>query len=274
MTPQQFADAYLHTAQLVTAGTGINAYVLLAQWANETDWGNVVVGNNLGNIRCSPTTFCQFATLEDFAQTCIATFHNGYYAAVLAAVTPAEQLAAIVASPWDAHHYGGSLAAFYTQLPVPPPPSPPPTPRRSFTMATATSLHQFCRGADNALWHRRRKAGAWSDWTRLGGALGTDVVAPAQDEQGALVASVVGTDAKFYDFVSTDDGLTWAESGPHGGGDGLVAVGAAAAAAVDLSPVLQAIQAISVSALSPAQAAQLQQAADILTRLEAAFRAA
>lgn len=116
MTPQQFHDAYFATAEQVSAGTGIDPIALLAQWANETDWGNVVVGNNLGNIRCSSTSFCRYATLSDFAQSCIATFHNGYYSGVLAAVGPLAQLAAIVASPWSAGHYGGSLESFYTPL--------------------------------------------------------------------------------------------------------------------------------------------------------------
>jgi hypothetical protein len=116
MTPAQFAGAYNATARTVSDGTGIDNVVLLAQWANETAWGTVVVGNNLGNIRCSPTTFCQYATLADFAIACIATFHNGFYNAVLAATTPQTQLAALVASPWSSNHYGGSLDSFYQPL--------------------------------------------------------------------------------------------------------------------------------------------------------------
>lgn len=116
MTPAQFAAAYNPTAQVVSRGTGIDNVVLLAQWANETAWGTVVVGNNLGNIRCSPTTFCRYATLDDFATACIATFHNGFYNAVLAATTPEAQLAALVASPWSSNHYGGNLHPFYDPL--------------------------------------------------------------------------------------------------------------------------------------------------------------
>ena len=116
MTPAQFADAYRATARTVSEGTGIDDVVLLAQWANETAWGTVVVGNNLGNIRCSPTTFCRYATLDDFATDCIATFDNGFYNAVLAAKTPEDQLAAIVASPWSSGHYGGTLHTFYDPL--------------------------------------------------------------------------------------------------------------------------------------------------------------
>ena len=116
MTPAQFAAAYNSTAQAVGRGTGIDNVVLLAQWANETAWGTVVVGNNLGNIRCSPTTFCRYASLGDFVTACIATFHNGYYNAVLAATTAEAQLAALVASPWDSNHYGGTLHPFYDPL--------------------------------------------------------------------------------------------------------------------------------------------------------------
>jgi hypothetical protein len=116
MTPAQFAATYNPTAQLVGQGTGIDNVVLLAQWANETAWGTVVVGNNLGNIRCSPTTFCRYATLDDFATACIATFHNGFYNAVLSATTAEDQLAALVASPWSSNHYGGTLHPFYDPL--------------------------------------------------------------------------------------------------------------------------------------------------------------
>src|SRR6267143_4017112 len=116
MTPAEFAATYNPTAHAVGRGTGIDNVVLLAQWANETAWGTVVVGNNLGNIRCSPTTFCRYATLDDFATACIATFHNGYYNAVLAATTAEAQLAALVASPWDSGHYGGTLHPFYDPL--------------------------------------------------------------------------------------------------------------------------------------------------------------
>lgn len=116
MTPSDFAATYRPTADQVAAGTGIDPIALLSQWAAETAWGSVVVGNNLGNIRCSPTAFCQYATLNDFAIACIATFHNGLFGPVLAATNAVDQLNAIVASPWSAGHYGGSLAAFYQPL--------------------------------------------------------------------------------------------------------------------------------------------------------------
>src|SRR2546421_12184801 len=107
MTPAQFAAAYNSTAQAVGRGTGIDNVVLLAQWANETAWGTVVVGNNLGNIRCSPTTFFRYASLADFVTAYIATFHNGYYNAALAATTDDAQPAALVGSPRGRDQYGG-----------------------------------------------------------------------------------------------------------------------------------------------------------------------
>src|SRR2546423_14520360 len=116
MTPAEFAATYNPTAHAVGDGTGIDNVGLLAQWANETAWGTVVVGNNLGNIRCSPTTFCRYATLDDFAAACIATFHNGSYNSVLAAKTAEAQLAALVASPWSSSHYGGNLHPFFDPL--------------------------------------------------------------------------------------------------------------------------------------------------------------
>jgi hypothetical protein len=112
VTPDEFAVTYRPEADEVSAGTGIDAEVLLAQWGVETDWGNNI-GNqcNLGNIRCiagipcSSYGFSQFPSLASFVTNCIATWHNGYYAAVLAARTSQAQLVAIGESPWDAGHY-------------------------------------------------------------------------------------------------------------------------------------------------------------------------
>lgn len=122
MTPQQFHDAYLATAVKVSAGTGLDVTTLLAQWALETGWATSWAGYpcNLGNIRCSPTSFCQYATLDDFAANCIATFFNGYYGAVLATAGQSieTQITALGVSPWDAGHYGnppGSALIPYAQ---------------------------------------------------------------------------------------------------------------------------------------------------------------
>ena len=119
MTPAQFHAAYRLTADKVSAGTGIDPIVLLAQWANETSWGTSWAGApfNLGNIENNGVVV-HYSSLDEFARACIATFHNGRYDAVLAAKTADAQLAAIVASPWSAGHYGGSLQAFYSPLEV------------------------------------------------------------------------------------------------------------------------------------------------------------
>lgn len=109
MTPTDFANTYLETANDVSRGTGINLGALLAQWGVETAWGSEIFNlNNLANIRCSPTTFCQYATLDDFVAGCIATWLNGNYAGVLASVglPVTDQLTAIGQSPWSADHYG------------------------------------------------------------------------------------------------------------------------------------------------------------------------
>jgi hypothetical protein len=112
MNAVDFHAAYAETARLVARGTGILPNVLLAQWAVETAWGEAVNNRcNLGNIRCSRVTFCQYATLDDFAAACVATWHNGNYPNVLGAGTAAAQLDAIAASPWSSDHYGGSPSA-------------------------------------------------------------------------------------------------------------------------------------------------------------------
>lgn len=117
MTPTQFIAAYLSTAQKVSTGTGIAPVTLLAQWANETGWGTSWAGapNNLGNIENNGKVVA-YPSLDAFAQACIDTFHNGFYNAVLAAQIPIDQLNAIVASPWSAGHYGGSLMSFYQPI--------------------------------------------------------------------------------------------------------------------------------------------------------------
>lgn len=117
MTPPQFIAAYMATAQKVSAGTGIAPVVLLAQWANETAWSTSWAGApfNLGNIENKGVVIA-YPSLDAFAQACIATFHNGFYNAVLAARNPIDQLNAIVASPWSAGHYGGSLMSFYQPI--------------------------------------------------------------------------------------------------------------------------------------------------------------
>jgi len=117
VTPGQFAATYRPTANVVSAGTGIDPIALLAQWANETAWGVSWAGApfNLGNIEFNGKVVL-YPSLDAFAQACIAVFHQPQYAGVLAATNALDQLAAIVASPWSAGHYGGSLLGFYSPL--------------------------------------------------------------------------------------------------------------------------------------------------------------
>ena len=128
MTPSEFALAYRPQADIVSAGTGIDSLVLLAQWGVETDWGNAINNpNNLGNIRCvlnwpCVAGFAQFPNLTSFCSEAIGTWHNGFYPDVLSAVGAPAQIAAIAASPWDAGHYdsgtgpGSALWAAYFLL--------------------------------------------------------------------------------------------------------------------------------------------------------------
>lgn len=126
MTPQQFTDAYLEPALRVNSALGLDPSVLLAQWADETSWGVNFGGSfNLAGIRCGPRgslPYCNFVSLDDFADTVIATFRNGLYNNVLASAgSPAlDQIAAIGASPWSADHYGSppghNLIAFWQEL--------------------------------------------------------------------------------------------------------------------------------------------------------------
>jgi hypothetical protein len=117
VTPQQFDATYRSVANAVSAGTGIDPIALETQWANETSWGVSWAGApyNLGNIE-SNGKVVQYSSFPEFINACIAVFHEPPYRAVLAANNAVDQLAAIVASPWSAGHYGGSLAGYYAQL--------------------------------------------------------------------------------------------------------------------------------------------------------------
>lgn len=116
MTPADFHAAYRPTADTVSAGTNIDAIVLLAQWANETAWGTHFAGaNNLGNIQSGGKSI-NYASLAAFAQACIATFNSGPYGAVIAAANTDDAMAALIASPWAAGHYGGNLHPWFDPL--------------------------------------------------------------------------------------------------------------------------------------------------------------
>lgn len=114
-TAKDFATLYAAQAETVSKATGIRPVVLLAQWGDETDFGNAINNrNNLGNIRCVDGIPCvdgfsQFPSLDSFCAVAINTWHNGDYPAVLAAagLGPSAQAIAIGESPWDAGHYVG-----------------------------------------------------------------------------------------------------------------------------------------------------------------------
>jgi hypothetical protein len=120
-----FTDSYGQYADAVSAGTGIDRTALLIQWAVETNYGQQINNaNNLGNIRCGPDSFCQYASPSQFAGAAIFVWHNGFYPDVLAAAGMSldVQLLAIGSSPWDAGHYdngggpGSSLLAIKSEF--------------------------------------------------------------------------------------------------------------------------------------------------------------
>jgi hypothetical protein len=120
-----FADSYGQYADAVSAGTGIDRTALLIQWAVETNYGQQINNaNNLGNIRCGPDSFCQYASPSQFVGAAIFVWHNGFYPDVLAAAGMSldVQLLAIGSSPWDAGHYdngggpGSSLLAIKSEF--------------------------------------------------------------------------------------------------------------------------------------------------------------
>jgi hypothetical protein len=104
----------------VHLGTGIDSDVLLAQWGVETIWGSAInKANNLANTRCSPTTFCQYATLDDWDSS---HYNNGGGpgSSLLAALkeivmTQAEFDSLVANNPLLANLRGG-LASTFNEL--------------------------------------------------------------------------------------------------------------------------------------------------------------
>lgn len=125
MTSVEFKAAYQALACELCDTLGLDPSVMLAQWGLETAWGAAVFGNNLANIRCSPTTFCLYATLEDFAAAYIGVMRQSNMAVILTSVgrTVEEQMHALGVSPWDSGHYttgsnppGSSLIPYQEEL--------------------------------------------------------------------------------------------------------------------------------------------------------------
>jgi hypothetical protein len=116
------------------------------------------------------------------------------------------------------------------------------SPRRSVILATTTSLHQFVRGTDSGLYHRKATGGAWTPWATLGGSLASDVISGGVDAQGVLRVTVVGTDGELFDNASSDDGATWAGfSNNHGRGTGLVSISPSSPAASAPVPAAKSV---------------------------------
>jgi hypothetical protein len=246
---QAFIDRFGPTADKVAAGTGINRWALLVQWAVETAIGSAVFGNNPGNIRCGPSTFCNFATLDDFAAAAVATWHSTAppplepWRAQAAGKAMRDQLLAIGGSPWDAGRYGlaacGYAGCSLIQMWL-----------TEFdgigdfktggatVVATTNSINLLMRGIDKALYTRRFDGTSWGPWRSLGGILGLPTITAFRRQDGSIHALVVGSDGvTIWETVSTDDGVSWTGLGPFGGqGDGLVAVGAGPATPSALTP--------------------------------------
>ncbi len=282
VTPQAltFIANFGGVADQVAAGTGLSRWALLVQWAKETATGTQISNrNNLGNIRCSSTSFCQYATLTDFGDAAIATWHNGFYGGVLAtAGKPVRtQLLAIGASPWDAGRYGlkecgyagcSLIALWQSEFDSI---DPQPKRRRAVTIvATQNTVNLFVRGTDNALYQNRFDGSAWSGWRSLGGRMGTPDLTAMRTLTGIDVF-IVGQDNAAYLIASNDDGLTWSPYLQLGGdlsNGQLAAIGSltpVSGTPVDLTPVEQQLTAVGStvnkieSALSKA-GSQLQQA--------------
>jgi hypothetical protein len=95
-------------------------------------------------------------------------------------------------------------------------------------MAASGALHQFVRGNNNELFHRKFTAKAWTPWASLGGILTGDAISGGVDTEGILAVTVQGqgTPPGLFDISSADDGATWSNFTPNGGsGTGLVTIG-------------------------------------------------
>ncbi len=87
--------------------TGVNAQLIMAQWGNETDWGqHFAAANNVGNVGVysggpNPT----FNTIEQGVQAYINTMLQPDYATVRSAPNLQAQAIALGESPWAGGHY-------------------------------------------------------------------------------------------------------------------------------------------------------------------------
>lgn len=142
MTPSRFAEHYHPAAAEAAHLTGVDANVILAQWAVETGWGSSALAinhHNLAGIRWyghagtvqvggtrgkAGTGFSGYPSVAAFVLDYAHTLRLSYYDAVRHARTARAQLSALGQSPWDAGHYvlgglvGGSLISAYSRLPI------------------------------------------------------------------------------------------------------------------------------------------------------------
>ena len=106
---QAFVDGMLGNAKTASAATGFLPSVILAQWANETNWGRSpawVYGHNFAGV--SPGgALAGYPTIATGLAAYIATANSPLYNPVRAA-KPAGSIAqarALGASPWAGSHY-------------------------------------------------------------------------------------------------------------------------------------------------------------------------
>ena len=100
--------------------TGLSTKVILAQWIAENGWATPK-SYNFGNIMVpgTQTTVKYSSGVEGAIGYADFLKNNSNYAGVLATVGQSDQaqMAAIVASPWDAGHYAnGLLTAVYNSI--------------------------------------------------------------------------------------------------------------------------------------------------------------
>lgn len=126
-------------AGALALGSGLNLNVVRAWIAHESNWGRsrlaVEQHNYLGYG--GPGNFRTFTSPETFAARIVAQLQSAKYQPILASRgrPPAEQIAAIAASPWDASHYGGAggpnlLATYRTLVGSTPGVAPPASPAK------------------------------------------------------------------------------------------------------------------------------------------------
>lgn len=114
MTPAQFFATALPYARWAHAQTGVDVSVILAQWADETDYGGPdwSPNNNPGNVGSfDGRPVAVFPTLEAGLLAYVATMNSPDYAPVRAASGWLLQADALGRSPWASGHYGSPPGA-------------------------------------------------------------------------------------------------------------------------------------------------------------------